>query len=241
MNSSKIVGQPIMDFYIGVDLGQSQDYTAVCVVEKIMGRKDFTPHGSYLEDLWYSGGEIEYLVPHLQRFPLGTSYPAIVRSVGKMVQSLPIAGRGTVDGKPPQRVLVLDGTGVGRAITDLFRDADVGDVIMPIGIHGGVSVTTGADGYVGVPKSDLIASLQVLMQRGRLRVASGLSDARTLLTELKDYRYTITQAANTTFDARSGQHDDLVLSLGVTVWAAQRGIGVGSITPEAMAILEEWT
>ncbi len=49
------------DFILGLDLGQAQDYTALGILER---------DGS-------SKGDREYQLRHLDRFPLGTSYPAI--------------------------------------------------------------------------------------------------------------------------------------------------------------------
>jgi len=57
-------------FVVGVDLGQAQDYTAICVVEA---------RGT------------EYLLRHLERLALGTLYPRIVQRVEEIVRRLPSA------------------------------------------------------------------------------------------------------------------------------------------------------
>jgi len=60
-----------------------------------------------------------FQVGHLERVPLGTLYPAIVAHVGRLLTKLP--GRAE---------LVIDFTGVGRPIFDMF----VYSGIFPIGV-----------------------------------------------------------------------------------------------------------
>jgi hypothetical protein len=52
---------------------------------------------------------------HLMRFPLGLAYPALVTDVGGML------GRPPLQGSPTE--LVIDETGVGRAVGDIFNQA----------------------------------------------------------------------------------------------------------------------
>ena len=58
------------DYYVGLDLGQAQDYTALSVVE----RSEKFPVGS-LPDPSVTPREAHYAVRHLRRWPLGTPYP----------------------------------------------------------------------------------------------------------------------------------------------------------------------
>jgi hypothetical protein len=60
-----------------------------------------------------------FQVGHLERLPLGTPYPAIVAHVGRLLTKLP--------GGPE---LVIDFTGVGRPIFDMF----ISSGISPIGV-----------------------------------------------------------------------------------------------------------
>jgi hypothetical protein len=67
-------------YTFGLDLGQVKDYTALCVLER---------HGE--------GDTAIYHARHLQRFALGTPYPAIVVSVAEMLrQPYPLEGEGKV-------------------------------------------------------------------------------------------------------------------------------------------------
>ncbi len=79
---------------MGLDLGQSRDYTALCVAERVdvpIGK----PH---------------YHLRHLERFRLGTSYPKVMDRVGEMLAGSPLWGCSQ---------LVVDGTGVGAPVVDM--------------------------------------------------------------------------------------------------------------------------
>ena len=154
-----------------------------------------------------------FQVGHLERVPLGTSYPGIVAHVGRLLRKLP--------GDPE---LVIDCTGVGRPIFEMF----VYSGIFPIGvvITGGNTETR--DGKVCfVPKLTLVSRLQALLHQGRLKILRELDEAETLVRELQDFRAEHTAAGHLTFNARSGKHDDLVLALAIAVWRAHGG-GMGS-------------
>ena len=154
-----------------------------------------------------------YQVGYLERVPLGTPYPAIVAHVGRLLTKLP--------GRPQ---LIIDFTGVGRPIFDMF----VCSGIYPIGvlITGGTAVTRDRRTYT-VPKLILVSRLQALLHQGHLKILRELPEAETLVRELQDFRMEFTAAGHLTFNARSGKHDDLVLALAIAVWRAYGG-GNGS-------------
>ena len=193
---------------IGLDLGQTQDFTALAVLRRPRKTGKETRHDP----------PPVYDVPHLQRFPLGTPYPQIVSAVVDLLR-LPIL-RGSM--------LVVDQTGVGRAVVDMFTDALHGRAdgwFCPITITGGIDVTE-VNGSMRVPKKELVACLQVLLQTRRLRIAPSLPDAAVLVREFETFRVKITEAANETFGAwREGQHDDLVLAVALAAWMGERCLG----------------
>lgn len=184
-------------FFLGLDLGQAQDYTALVVVE----RKEFR----------YKAKPDEYHIRHLERPKLGTPYPAIVERVQNLIKSDQLMNR---------TALVVDKTGVGAPVVDMFRKAGLRPVA--ITITGGNSVGSGDGGY-HVPKRDLISTLQVLFQAGRLKVAAELPEARLLLEELLNFKVKINvKTAHETFEAwREGMHDDLVLAVALACWYAE--------------------
>jgi hypothetical protein len=158
--------------------------------------------------------QFQYLGRHLERWPLGTSYIAIVDHLAEMF------------GKAPLKAtpLIVDGTGVGRAVVDMIRKAKVvpDRLLHPITITGGHTVSFTERSH-HVPKKDLVGCLQVLLQKRLLRIARTIPEAETLTKELQNFKVRITPAANEVFDTwREGEHDDLVLALAIAVWWAER-------------------
>jgi len=150
---------------------------------------------------------------HLERLPLGTTYPAVVTHVKKLMEKDPLRGR---------VLLVVYSTGVGLPVIDLLNQ----EGLRPIGITitGGIEVTGSGGGY-HVPKRDLVINLQVLFQSGRLKVAESLPDAQTFIQELLSFKVKITESAHDTYGVwREGVHDDLVLAVALAVWYGQHEI-----------------
>ena len=154
-----------------------------------------------------------FQVGHLERLPLGTTYPAIVAHVGRLLTKL--AGH-------PE--LVIDFTGVGRPVFDMFVYSGIYST--GVVITGGMTETR--DGRTcSVPKLNLVSRLQALLHEARLKIQRELDEAETLVRELQDFRVEYTAAGHLTFNARSGKHDDLVLALAIATWRAHGG-GAGS-------------
>jgi hypothetical protein len=197
------------EYYIGVDLGQAQDYTALAVVERVG-----VPTGEYDG----RGGPqtvAHYHVRHLERFPLGTPYPAIVDGVRELMTSAPLVGKTD---------LVVDATGVGAPVVDLLRQAC--SQVFSITITGGDEVSVNGLNY-RVPKRDLIGTVQVLLQTKRLKIAPALPEADTLANELRNFRVKMTPLGHDTYGVwREGSHDDLVLAVALACWRGERHIPV---------------
>lgn len=189
-----------IDFIVGLDLGKSLDYTALCVLEA---------HGRDKPK------EANYHCRHLQRFKLGTSYPHIVDSVRELCLREPLRSS-----KP---WLAIDGTGVGNAVVDLFRQREINANLKPVVIHGG-DVATNEHGTWRVPKRELVGSVQAALQTGRLKIAGELPDVGILTQELQTFQVSISsETAHDSYEARVGAHDDYVLSVAIALWFGQNG------------------
>ena len=181
-------------FYVGLDLGQAQDFTGLAIVERIAA-----PAG---------GREAVHHVRHLERFPLRTPYTAVVTGVSRLLSAPPLRGACR---------LVVDATGVGAAVVDLLAAARLAPV--PVTITGGDVASRDDRGGWRVPKRDLVAVLLVLLQGGRLKIARELPEAETLQRELLGFQVKITASAHDTYGAwREGAHDDLVLAVALACW-----------------------
>ena len=196
---------PIHDYFLGLDLGQAQDPTALAVIERASWRGNFP----------------QYSCRHLRRWQLGTPYTKIVQDVDRMAWAIGPSGQLLL----PGATLVVDGTGVGRAVVDMFRQIPaLSSRTRAVVITFGHATTFDRmSGAWHVAKKELVGILQALMQTGRLKVASSLSDAQILIKELLNFRAKITTAGNETFEAwRERDHDDLVLGLAVALWYAEK-------------------
>lgn len=192
--------------FVGLDLGQAQDFTALAVLT----RPRLTGHERGADR------RPAYAVGHLHRFPLGTPYPQVVAAVVDLLRAPPLRGC----------MLVVDQTGVGRAVVEMLEGGLQGRVtghFCPVTITGGHEVTRSPAGELRVPKKELVGCLQVLLQTRRVRVARALPEAAALVRELETFRVKVTDAANETFGAwRAGQHDDLVLAVALAAWAGEQ-------------------
>jgi hypothetical protein len=226
---------PRHEYLVGLDLGQMSDFSALTVVRKLPASDaDGMP-------LVNSRGNQVYAfeVPYLERFPLGTPYPRIIKAVVALMKR-PEINRGsrgqweidprigalrhvvassTVEADP---ILCIDATGVGRPCVDMFRDAGLDDAVA-ITITSGTAVTVREYGEWAVAKQHLVGSVQCVLQEGRLKVARGIPYADLMLKELMDFKVRITASANESWNSREGTHDDLVLSLCLPIWFATNG------------------
>jgi hypothetical protein len=188
-------------FVLAADLGQSTDPTAIAVLEHC---KFFNRHVSGPRN---QVGEC-FDVRHLERLPLGLSYPSVVQEVAMLIARKPLAGRCE---------LIIDETGVGRAVADIFDSTGLKPTR--------VSITAGTDqsrhGLRGwhVPKQILISTLDARLHTGELRFAADLLEAGAMQEELKDFRRKVSAAGRYAFEARVGRHDDLVLAVAIALWA----------------------
>jgi len=91
-----------------------------------------------------------------------------------------------------------------------------------ISIHGGATVGRLDDGTLSVPKRDLIAALVVGFESKTLRIARGLRHVENLEREAQAFTMKLSASGHDSYNARSGEHDDLLLALAMPVWHAQR-------------------
>jgi hypothetical protein len=219
-------------YICGLDLGQANDFSALAVVK-------YTPAWDG-EDEW--GGRSaptppRYDVVHLERYELGTPYPAIVGHVAGLVvrrelrpwhQPEPDPGTVSVRAvQSPRVALALDATGVGRVVVDMFIQADMEAEVHCVTITAGHEARRdhwpGAAASWYAPKRDLIGVLQAGLQGGTLRIVPGLALADVLQRELLGYRVRVTAAAHEVFGTgRDAPNDDLVLAVALACWTAGR-------------------
>lgn len=182
-------------YILGVDLGQAKDFTALSVLE--------------IKSL------NEYHVNHLERLELGTPYPTQISRITDLYNALKAMGKVQ---------MIVDGTGVGRAVVDGL--VMHGLTFTAAHITGGSNVSR--EGlYLRIPKRDLVASVAVLLQNKSLKISPSLALSDTLLKELLAFKVTFNARGsdsygNDTLSWREAPHDDLVLSVALACWMGQK-------------------
>ncbi len=194
---------PLPRYFVGLDLGQARDFSAVAIVERGTERHDVEESPTFN-------------VRHLERWKLGSPYPQIVEDVAQMLKRAPLGNN-----KAHEPMLAIDATGVGMPVVDMFKRERLLAELRPVIITGGDQANW-SRGIVRLPKRHLVAVIQVALQSDKLKIAKSLPEATTLAQELRDFRVTLTEAANDTYGGRQGSNDDLVLAVALALWAAQR-------------------
>ena len=188
-------------YYVGLDLGYRHDYTAIAVIS----RTDIY-HAERNAVTYERLRTTEFRVRKLTRAPLYTEYPEIVRRVANMVRHPEAYGRST---------LVVDATGVGAPVVQMFKKQRLGVTLTPVTITSGERETQ-EYGAWHVPKKTLLMGLQVMVQERTLRLAR-MALSRDLIREMQQMRTCALKGW------RSGPHDDLVLAVALAAWAARKG------------------
>ncbi len=212
----------MIKFFVGLDLGQAHDHSAVGILEQELKIADL-PINQQRDDphMPISFKRIApaiidntYLLRYLKRFPLGTPYPKIVEAVYELMQEAMLYHYGQ---------LIVDKTGVGAPIVDML----IAKKLRPIAV-----VITGGNDVVRVqgkrefhvPKADIVSALALLYHSKRIKMSGRLVEAKTLRKEMGDFSYKISRTGHTSYGAEgAGENDDLVLSVGIAAWYALRG------------------
>ncbi|GAA2092611.1 hypothetical protein [Brevibacterium salitolerans] len=201
-------------FTVGLDLGSAADYSALVVVERVFVLPPLISLSQWhRQPAVYQGALVEERhVRLLRRWELGTPYPDLVADVARTMRSDLLRRDG---------LLYVDGTGVGRAVMDMFyaesRVERLG-AYEPVG----VTVTGGqeAQGW-NIPKKDLFAAIQAPLQLGTLKIAEGLPLGELLEKELTNFRLKIGPSGRESVDyARNAGdgHGDLVSALALAMY-----------------------
>src|SRR5262249_51817588 len=149
--------------WVGLDLGQRMDYSAVAVVERWEKLRPYqTPE---LHKMAVRG---------VERMRLGTPFPMVVGGGRGLAERRRIRGGCGV---------AVDVTGVGARVVDMLRRAGLGCEITPVTITSGdrESQRPGPGGTEwSVPKQDLVTGVQLLLENGELEIARGIPDGMAL-------------------------------------------------------------
>jgi hypothetical protein len=114
----------------------------------------------------------------------------------------------------------MDDSGCGKPVGDMFVEGGLRPKRVSITNGNDVSQLNG-DSW-GVPKSYLISNMESRIHSAELKVAKALLESGPLREELLDFERHVTDSGRTTWGARVGKHDDIVLACSLAVWWAVR-------------------
>lgn len=202
-----------MRYFVGVDIGQSPHPSALAVLKRVeeLRPKD-SPPGTVA---WEREPQLivsKYQGVLLKDYPLGTKYNTVVQDCKKLMRNPELTRRS---------VLIVDATGVGKPVIEMMRL----NRLAPIGITftGGKSVNQHPLGYT-VPKRDLVTTVQVLFQTGRIELPGKLPETDKLLDQLQRLTMLINKLGHDQYglDQEEGDHYDLFFALALAAWFAER-------------------
>ena len=152
-------------FIVGASLGVGIQPTVIAVLEQEVSKSDpWLPVTAALR------------LRHLERLSLDASYPGTVDRIGTLLEA-PEIKDGEACGGPD---VVLDVTGSGRAIIELFKRERMSPIVVTIAGAGVLEEEAKYDDW-RVPKVELVGALRVLYETERLRMAQALDLVPTLL------------------------------------------------------------
>ena len=189
-------------YWIGADLGQANDYSAVAVVKDTR----LPVSDGYRVTL----GPRERVVVYADRFR-GVSYVDVVDHLIRLRNAPPFGGKSD---------LAIDGTSIGRVVSDMLHEQNVP--------HFAVQMTGGQDWsrkgrYINASKTLMVENLSVLFAAGDLKFATDLPMRKEIEEDLASFTIQTTAAGNQiiTQSRNASGHGDARVALIVSAFASQ--------------------
>jgi hypothetical protein len=188
--------------YLGLDIGKRQDHTAIAVLELrwAYGQKD---------NLSQKIREIPTLVlRYSTRLALDTETTKIPQLVRDTLQRFaPRYGE-------PSRIdkLLIDATGIGHTVVELIRQNQTKAHIQPVMLTNGHVERHLKDGYLSLPRPDMLNSLKMVFELGNIKMEPSSPGFVDMERELIQFQPSGEQQ----------EHDDLVMAMAMAVWQAAK-------------------
>ena len=149
----------------------------------------------------------QFDVVEIERFPAGRPLPAIINRVAEIASEKRVSR---------ESIILLDISSVGTAPLRAFQTRGMYPAAIDL-------TNAGAEGFASdsqqVPLRDVIGAAQVVLETARLKVASALELATTLVSDLQAFD---SKPIARNPDLRGGRNTDLVLALAVALWWGDR-------------------
>jgi len=191
--------------YMGNDLGQDQDRSAMAMVEFTM-----EPTGTIDPATRAPFFRCGLALRHLESPELGTPYPEVMERVFHLARHPRVQGRCTV---------VVDANGPGGPMVDFYRRLPKECAFVALKTTSGEEAKF-VKGTWYVPKAMLLDRLDFVLRTKKLRIGPGpMTEA--LIRELTLLEREVRSSGYVAFSTPSAKvHDDLVMALAMAVWLA---------------------
>jgi hypothetical protein len=206
---------------MGVDLGQSVDPTAICVIEHCEGVIDegseWERHCGLTGGLGLQKKKAErWRVGHMERLALGTKYGDVVRHVAGLLAAPQLQADPSKNQNACE--LVIDAGGVGRGVAEMFTDAGLNP--MCVQMTGGMKTNWARKNTWNVPTHELITLLDARINHDRfpLTFSKHLPEGEAFKQEIADFTRSVQAAGRMRYEAREGKHDDMIMAVSMAVW-----------------------
>ncbi len=200
---------PAVQFIVAQDIAKNVDYTTT-VVHRVTPK---LVEGS-------TTGRIFYYQEKVFQDMVRLKYTELAEYTRELMQAVNVAH---------DCALVIDGTGVGGPVFDLYDEAGLDPLKIVFTSGESISVQSGAragsskfgivQGY-GVPKADLVGALVVAMEQGRMIRAA---DVPYKQQEIEQYQNFVGRINEKTKYVKFGNaqdeiHDDIIVADAMAVW-----------------------
>lgn len=125
--------------------------------------------------------------------------------------------------------VALDANGIGREAAEVAIEGElsrVADVYPILPTHSTKPARQRDDGLVYVWKGELVSTVFGLLASRRLRIAAGLAEGPRLRREIEELRQVPSRRGTVKTwshpDAKTSSHDDMVMSVALAAWTAER-------------------
>ena len=185
-----------LNHYIGVDLGQRRDYTAIALVteQRIFSGHDKFAHNPIIHH--------ELHVSFLKRMPLRTPYTSLPPRLHRMAIQL----------NPIHTTIAVDASGPGVPVVDMLKRSTLAANLMPAFIAAAGDGKTMKNGFYTIGRNTLLSLLRIGLEQRMLKFAGGLRLRRELTAELTSLAVS---------PHRTAAHDDLAFAIALAMWAAR--------------------
>ena len=184
-------------FDIGIDLAQANDRTVMTIAKKM-----------------YRNGYRYYRIGHIEIMPKNMPFESQCDTIANRINRLQDSG-GTVD------TVTIDYTGIGRPVWEMLRRRRIPGLKGVLITGGEAGSGTQKGDIYHVPKIDLITGLQSLVNLGRLIAHPEMQHAQDFENELRNYAVQYSETGRMLMNARSGSHDDIVISGALTPYVSE--------------------